>query len=501
MRAMDANLPPLIQALLEPQRYPGHVSRVELVQTHISWVLLAGDYAYKIKKPVKLSFLDFSTLALRQMYCEDELRLNRRFAPELYQGVVGIFNTPQDPLWQGSGVPIEVAVKMRRFDESARLDHVCERGELGSAHLSSLADAVAVFHDAAAATPPAAHLGSPTLVAQQALDNFTDLLRCPLDAGLQTRLRVLRDWTQAALQQLTPLLQQRWQGGRVRECHGDLHLANMVLINGQVQMFDCIEFSDELRWIDVASDIAFTYVDLLAQGKPGLANWFVNEVFSRSGDYEAARVLRFYAVYRALVRAKVQALRWLQTGGDASGVEAYVALAQRLASVPPVRLLITHGLAACGKTVASDALLQADTQANTLRLRSDVQRKRLFGLAPLAHSGAGLRQGIYAPDAHARTYAHLREQAAMLLRAGWSVVVDATFLRHAERAAFRALAQELGVGFGILAPQASPAQLRERIAVRQALGRDASEATLEVLAQQMQDLEPLTADELACVLG
>jgi len=496
MTGMDAVLPPLIQALRDPARYPDGVARVALMQTHISWVLLAGDFAYKIKKPVKLSFLDCSTLALRHHFCQEELRLNRRFAPELYLEVVGIFNTPQDPQWQGSGAPIEYAVKMHRFEESSRLDHVCARGELQAKHLSALANVLVTFHQSAAVAPKDSRFGSGAHILQPALDNFTDLLRLLSDVGLQTRLLALCTWTQAQFTQLAPLMQARQQAGWVRECHGDLHLANMVLIHGRVQLFDCIEFNEDLRWMDVASEIAFVYVDLLAHQQAGLANWLLDEVLSRSGDYEAARVLRFYAVYRAMVRAKVAALRQVQTGDDDHEVEAYVALAERLLLPVPLGLVITHGLSGCGKTVASNALLQADPQAATLRLRSDVQRKRLFGLAPSAASGSGVGAGIYAFDAHQRTYAHLLEQAALLLQAGWSVVVDAAFLKRTDRDAFRALAQQMGASFSILAPQASPEQLRQRIVARSAAGHDASEATLAVLDQQMQTIEPLGPDEI-----
>ncbi|MCJ7798489.1 MAG: phosphotransferase, partial [Polaromonas sp.] len=280
MTRMVADLPPLIQALCDPARYPGGLARVELVQTHISWVLLAGDFAYKIKKPVKLSFLDFSTLALRHRYCLDELRLNRRFAPDLYLDVVGIYNTPQDPHWQGSGTPVEYAVKMHRFEESGRLDHVCARGELQAKHLSALADALVTFHQAAAVAPAGSRFGSGQRILQTALDNFTDLLRVLPDAGLQTRLVALRNWTQAQFEQLAPLMQTRQQEGMVRECHGDLHLANMVLIHGRVQLFDCLEFNEDLRWMDEASEIAFVYVDLLEHQQPGLADWLLDEVLS-----------------------------------------------------------------------------------------------------------------------------------------------------------------------------------------------------------------------------
>ena len=493
------DVPPLIQALLDSRRYPDAVQQVDLVQTHISWVLLAGEFAYKIKKPLQLPFLDFSTLGLRQRYCHEELRLNRRFAPELYLDVVGIFNTPQDPQFEGSGPPIEYAVKMRRFDDAVRLDRVCARGELQPRHLSDLADTLVAFHEAAAIAPATSRFGSPPQILAPTLDNFDELLRGAPDAHQQTRLAALRAWTEAHFKQLAPLMQARQQAGRVRECHGDLHLSNLVLIDERVRLFDCIEFNEDLRWMDVASEIAFTYVDLLAHAQPGLAGWLVDEYLSRSGDYEVARVLRFYAVYRALVRAKVATIRASQgqpaTLHDRQEAQAYIALAERLTAPPAARLLITHGLSGCGKTVVSTALLQSDPHATTLRLRSDVQRKRLFGLAVSERSGASLDSDIYAPTAHASTYAHLRAVADTLLRAGWSVIVDATFLKRADRDVFHALADEAGAAFGILAPVATPVQLRERIQARSALGQDASEATLEVLAQQMQEIEPLTSDE------
>ncbi|MDP2367176.1 AAA family ATPase [Rhodoferax sp.] len=498
---VDQTLPALIRALLEPRRYPHGVQRVELVQTHISWVLLAGDFAYKIKKPLKLPFLDFSTLAQRERYCLDELRLNSRYAPDIYLGVVAIVNTSQGPQFAGRGEPIEYAVKMRRFDEAGRLDRVCARGELRPAHISDLADSVAAFHEAAATAPMASRFGLPQQVMTPARDNFDDLLQRLPGAGPRARLVALQDWTEAQFKHLSPLMDARKQAGRVRECHGDLHLGNLVLLEGRVRMFDCIEFNDDLRWIDVASEIAFTYVDLLAHGQSGLADWFVDEILSRGGDYDAALLLRFYAVYRAMVRAKVAAIRMNQTQGDDSEAVAHIALAERIIAAPPVRLLITHGLSGCGKTIASSQLLQSDPEASSLRLRADVERRRLFGLAGTACSGSTLNTGIYAPGTHARTYAHLRELADPLLRAGWSVIVDATFLKRADRDAFGALARQTGAAFAILAPQATSAQLRERILARANLGNDASEATLDVLAQQVRMIEPLAPEEGPVIRG
>jgi len=505
MSGMKSTQPPMITALLAPQRYPGEVARVELVETHISWVLLAGDFAYKLKKPVKLPFLDFSTLSLRHQACLDELRLNRRLAPEMYLDVLPLLGTRHGPRWATAGAAGEVidyAVRMRRFDEAGRLDRVCQRGELRPAHLSDLAATLAAFHAAAASAPPDSRFGEPAQVLSPMLDNVTDLQRMlHPNAGDEVALRLARleAWTQSQFTQLAPLLRTRKRDGRVRECHGDLHLANLVLIHGRVRLFDCLEFNEDLRWIDVASDIAFTYIDLLEHAQPGLANWFADQVISHSGDDQVALLLRFYAVYRCLVRAKVAAIRANQRHTDMAEVLADMALAERLVAPQPLQLTLTHGLAGCGKTWLTDRWLQSDTQPPTLRLRADVQRKRLFGLAPNACTGASVNAGIYTPEAHALTYAHLHEVAASWLRAGWSVIVDATFLKRTDRDAFHALAQEVGAGFAILAPQATPEQLQQRITSRQTRGQDASEATLAVLAQQQRELEPLGADELLWV--
>ncbi|MDO8289163.1 MAG: AAA family ATPase, partial [Parvibaculum sp.] len=268
-----------------------------------------------------------------------------------------------------------------------------------------------------------------------------------------------------------------------------------ALIDGRVTLFDCIEFNEVFRWIDVASEITFTYVDLLVHRQPGLACWFLNEYLSCGGDFEAVPLLRFYAAYRALVRAKVAAIRADQDQGDKREAQAYLALAEGITSPPRPRLIITHGLSGCGKTVASTRLLLDDTSATTLRLRSDVERKRLFGLAPQDRSDSAVDSGIYQADARQLTYRRLLDLARQQLAAGWSTIVDAAFLRREERAAFQALAFDAGVEFFILAPQATPAQLRERIIERLKRGSDASEATLAVLEKQMTWIEALDADE------
>lgn len=492
---MHEPLPALIKALLEPGRYPDPAQDVELVETHISWVLLAGEFAYKIKKPVTLPFLDFGTLEKRRACCQAELRLNRRFAPELYLDVVALVGALENPRFGGDGVPIEFAVKMRRFPEAGRLDRVCERGELNPGHVSDLVETLVTFHRATAIAPPESRFGSPNEILAPVLENFAGLQPLLSGSAGRARLQALSAWSRAEFNRLTPQFIARKAAGWVRECHGDLHLGNLALIDGRVTLFDCIEFNEEFRWIDVASEIAFVYIDLLDHRQPGLAGWFLNEWLSRSGDHDAVPVLRFYATYRAMVRAKVAAIRAGQTRGDSRECEDYMALAERLVSHPKPRLIITHGLSGCGKTVASTQLLLSDPSATTLRLRSDVERKRLYGLAPQARSGSSVGGGIYGQEAHQLTYRRLQDLAQRQLEAGWSTIVDAAFLRREERAAFQSMATDAGAEFFILAPQATPAQLRARIIERLKQGSDASEADLDVLEKQMTVIEALDGNE------
>ncbi len=492
---MRKTLPPLIQALLDPGRYPDPTARVKLIETHASWLLLAGDFAYKIKKPVILPFLDYGTLDKRRLCCEAELRLNRRFAPQLYLSVVPIVGSPQDPQIGGAGTAIEFAVRMHRFAEAGRLDHLCVRGQLQWQQVSDLAATVATFHNDASVAALPTRFGEPAQVLAPAIENFAELLALLPGTEEQRRLARLATWTRSEFDHLAPRFAARKAAGCVRECHGDLHLGNLVLIDGRVTLFDCIEFSEELRWIDVASEVAFLYVDFLDQRQPGLACWLLNEWLARTGDHDAVQVLRFYAVYRALVRAKVAAIRARQANTILEQAQEYLALAERLIEPPAPRLIITHGVAGCGKSRVSRRLLLSDQAAATLRLRSDVERRRLFGIAATSNSNSPIDGGIYAREASELTYQRLHELAQELLAAGWSVIVDAAFLERSRRDAFRALAAQTGVPFFIVAPQATPAQLRARVLRRLAKGHDASEATLPVLEQQLTRIEGLNTDE------
>ncbi len=509
---MASELPPLIRALLEPRLYPGGVKQVALLQTHGAWVLLAGEAAYKIKKPVRLSFMDYGTLALRRAACEAELRVNARYAPTppqapIYRTVLPIVGTPEAPRWGQPGVDeaqaIEFAVQMRRFDEAGRLDHLCARGALQPAQLVQLGRRLAALQAQAAVAPAEAPWGQPETVWAVVQDNLQalhTLLTEPQDRALR---QDIARWTAARWPAVSAALAERRARGRVREGHGDLHLANLVLLDGEVLPFDAIEFNEALRWVDVASDLAFTWMDLQRMGQPGLAHTLLSAWLDASGDVDAPQVLPFFAVDLALVRAKVTAIRRAQlpAGAEHEGaalqaeVGEYLRLAQRLAHASAPQLIITHGLSGSGKSFEAARWLAAHDGSRALRLRSDVERKRLHGLAALQASDPAQRAQFYGPQASAQTYASLRERTRSLLQAGWTVLVDAAFLRRHEREAFAALARECACPFAILAPEAPPELLRQRIAARRAAGQDPSEATPELLERQMGWLEPLGQDE------
>ena len=440
---------------------------------------------------MQLPFLDARELGTRGRLCHEELRLNRRLAPSLYLDVVAIHGTAEAPRFDGTGPPIEYALHMRQFADGALLSEQLAAGTLRPEHIDRLARRLASFHEDAAPAAAASPYGTPATIegeAMRVLDGLLPTIGAAACGGL-------RDWFAAQLPQLRPLWQGRRDAGRVREGHGDLHLGNAVLLGDEVTAFDCLEFDPALRWIDVFSDIAFLVMDLLAHGRGDLGFRFLNAWLGHSGDHAGIPVLRWYLVYRALVRALVAHLRCTQGAGPAG--PDYLGLAQRLAHGADARLLITHGLSGSGKSFVAQQWLQ---QAQAIGLRSDVERKRLFGLRALDASAGLVPGGIYGAEATRRTYARLRELAATALAAGWPVVVDAAFLRRAEREAFRRLAEELQVPFTILHCEAPAAVLRQRVAARAARRDDASEADVAVLQAQQAWVEPLSAAEQACAI-
>ncbi|MDO5288897.1 MAG: AAA family ATPase [Pseudomonadota bacterium] len=482
-------------------------SHVQLRHTHISWLLLAGEYAYKLKKPLNLGFLDFSTLAQRHTACLQELRINRRSAPQLYLNVLPITGSPQAPRIGPSSTPggpvLDWVVHMRRFPEQALMAGMAARGELSGAHIDALAAHIAAFQAQAAIAPAHSPWGLPADLAALAQDNIQSLLshfgRLRASKACE-QLQKLEQWTRQQSQHLAPLMAARRAAGCVREGHGDLHLGNLLWLHGAPVLFDAIEFNPALRWIDTACDIAFLCMDLHAHGQSALAWRFLNAWLDHTGEHTALPRLPYDMVYRALVRAKVAALHTRQGHGadddHAHDSTRYVHLAAQLAAPRTPWLALTHGVSGSGKSSQSQGLIE---QHGLLRLRADVERKRLFGL-PLHASSAHVPGGIYTEAASDQTFAHLLHLARQALQAGQPVLVDATFIRHARRAPFIALAQQLRVPWAILAFHAPENLLRERVRQRQQRGGDASEADEAVLQAQLAHIDPFTPQEQAHTL-
>ncbi len=494
----------LLRALQNPALYNHPVQDFEIIETHISWVLLTGHYAYKIKKPLNLGFLDFSTLEKRHYYCSEELRLNQRLAPHIYLDVITITGNTDAPILNGSGEPIEYAVRMRQFPQSTQLDRMIAHGELESSHIDQLAAVIATFHSRIAIAESDAVYGQPAQVHQPVIENFEQIRPHLTTATDITQLEQLRTWSDAEFHRHEETFRYRKNNHFIRECHGDLHLGNIALLKGNITLFDCLEFNENLRWIDVISEVAFLIMDLDSRTHNTLAWRFLNAYLQATGDYAGLRVLRYYLVYRALVRAKVACIRLAQSQADPVQQHAayqqyknYANLAERYTQHNNARLIITHGLSGSGKTTYTQSLLES---LGGIRLRSDVERKRLAHLPSHTRSSSGVDSGLYTTAARQHTYDYLADLAYAVIQSGYPVIVDATFLKHEQRALFHRLADNLRVPFVILDFRAPEAVLRTRITQRMHEGHDASEADLAVLEHQLANHEPLTAEETVYTL-
>ena len=473
---------------------------VKLIETHISWVLLARDAAYKLKKPVRLPFLDFTTLVSRQRSCDQELGLGRRLAPEIYLDIVEVREGPAGPCFGGSGPLLDVAVHMRRFPDGALWSERLAAATLTASHIDAFAQRLTAFHRDAAVAPADGVFGSAAVRGRvvgrlvAGIDAWQGRLATPDPAW-----PALRAWLGDELARLEPFWPARLRTGHVREGHGDLHLGNVLQLGDEAIAFDGIEFDAELRWIDVLDDSAFLVMDLMAHGRRDLAFRFLDACLEAGGDRDGLPALRFFLVSRALVRAQVATLGPAPDAGLPGVPEAgdYLGLASSLSRGADARLAITHGLPGSGKTFVSQRLLEA---AGAIRVRSDVERKRLFGLQPLEPSQGQVAEGIYGAAATEQTYAQLLGVAHTALRAGWPSVVDAAFLRRSERASFAALAAALAAPFAIVDCRAELPLLRVRVREREARADDASEAGVDVLERLAGVAEPLDDDEQALAI-
>jgi len=528
-----------IKAMLS-QRHNVSVPQITLIETHISWVFLTGRLVYKIKKPVNLGFVDFSTLNQRHQFCLEELRLNKRLAPNLYRDVVAITDDQGAFRINGNGPIIDYVVRLHQFGAGMRFDQLLENHKLTPEHIKEVAKILAKFHHdimaSAHAIKPIKPLkhptqGEPSTLHRATRENYQrclPLLKTPDDIE---NINFLSHWSNTEFERIQAFLSTRQTTGFIRECHGDVHLGNIALYNQNVTLFDCIEFNADFRWIDVINEVSFLVMDLLSRNRQDYATLLLNTYLEITGDYQGLSSLRYYLVYRAMVRAKVELIRTNQnntrdvhtdadtnvagnfannladnardkTIGDTinetntqhttSPYYRYINLALTLCQARQPLLIIMHGLSGSGKSTVAKRLQE---KLFLVQIRSDVERKRLFLNNPVTAPTVEPGKGIYTPNASAQTYQHLYTLADHIIQASINVVVDAAFLRKADRQRFQQLAQKHNAQFAILNCHAEPTVLRDRIQARLKQGNAVSDATLEVLDHQLANKEPLADTE------
>lgn len=491
-----------VTRLLTPTAFAHPVGELKLVETHLSWLILTGLFAYKIKKPLRLDFIDAATLERRHYLCNEELRLNRRIATDLYVDVLPITEERGHLRIGNGGEPVEYAVRMRQFDTSDELDHLLDTNTVSVLEIGDLAERLANFH----AYTPVAAANTDTAYVERTFDivlgNLAGLVAQMEQGGTTAPVARAARWLQERLESERTTLERRATSGHVRDCHGDLHSGNVVRFNHRLLPFDCLEFNEQLRSIDVLDDLAFLVMDLSGHGRDDLAFVLLSRYLEHSGDYAGLQLVPFYAVHRALVRARIDALSMQampqRAAEFAARLQRRLRGADHWSTLRQPVLVLMHGVSGSGKSWLSERLVPA---LPAIRIRSDLERKRLAGSAAQQNATAEFQSGIYSPQFSHRTYAHLCEAAETALRSGFNVIVDAAFLDAADRDLFRGLARRLGVQMAIVACSAEPQVLAKRIEDRARCGGEVSDANRNVLAQQLRQLQPLSGAEQAHVIA
>lgn len=487
---MVEQLRSLIERLIAQGAFGEPDLPVQLVETHISILVLGASRAWKFKKPVDLGFVDFSTLARRRAACEAEVRLNARLSPELYDRVVSVGGTPEHPYLDGEPA-IEYCVAMQRFAADAELPRALAAGRIDARAMRALAADLAAFH--ASAEHPGRQWDTAQALARHSADNFDALRRLPAFSEHSAALDELESWTRSRLSALAPLLDARQRRGRVRLGHGDLHAGNMIWSAGRIRVFDCIEFSESLRTLDVLDEIGFAVMDLERRGYAGLAAVLLDAYLEHTGDYDGVALLPLFCSYRALVRAKVTGLSAAESheAEDTAEAQAYLSLARRYAQPRECALVLMHGLSGSGKSTLAAQLVEP---CAAVRIRSDVERQRLLANATPPVDDP------YSCEWTQRTYTTLAGACESVIRGGRSAIADAVFLTRAQRNAFNELALRLGCPLHIIHCHAPTDVLRARVEARSQAGTDASQADVAVLEQQLMRIEPLDDSDKACVI-
>jgi aminoglycoside phosphotransferase family enzyme/predicted kinase len=494
-----------LRSLLRADAYPEPAHEVRLIQTHVSWIFLAGDFAYKVKKPVDFGFLNFTTLDRRRFYCQEEVRLNRRLCPEIYLDVIPLRATDSGLSFNGDGMVVDYAVKMVRLPAERMAGRLLENGELTAADVARIAATVADFHQRAERGEELNPYGSPEAIGR----NWDENLRHVGEfVGLtinRTDLNLLQQWGEAFMASHAGLFFSRIDDGHIRDCDGDLHLENICLTD-RVQIFDCIEFNNRFRYSDTAADIAFLLMDLENRGRKDLADLFLEEYLAASGDRGAEALLPFYKTCRAVVRGKVESLRLRdatmsdeekRAAGERAARYFRLALGYALRERLTPAVIVICGLSGSGKsTIAAELSRQLGVEV----FSSDVLRKQLAGIPPLQRNGGEYGSGLYSSASTEATYGEMVKRAESLLSAGRGVILDATFRRRDDRQRVERLARAHGVARHLFLLECPEETVRQRLEQRMQQDTDASDAGWEVYLRQKGEFEPLAENEVGVVL-
>ncbi|MBI9073760.1 MAG: AAA family ATPase [Desulfatibacillum sp.] len=475
------------EAMTKPAFYPFPVDRVEVHSTHISLVFVAGDFAYKIKKPLNLGFLDFSTLKKRRQACEDELALNRRLAPDIYLEVAPIyFNSPSGYSLSPQGEPVEYAVKMKRLDDKGMFDVLLEQGKLRPDHMEKLARIMADFHALADTGPRVEAYALPRAIARTWAEDLEQIRQHiprvlppePIDLAEAFAMAFLGDYPE--------LFSQRIADKKIRDCHGDLHLQNICLDKGKIRVFDCIEFNEKFRCMDVASEVAFLAMDLECRDAANLAQVFVEAYIRRTGDQDLEKLLLFYKCYRALVRTKIMCIRANgEPLGDMANQYAWLA-AKYAAPFQRPALICMAGITGSGK---SGLAREISRLTGAVVYQTDVIRKTMHGLNPTQKVKEGVSKGIYGPKVSEKVYESMLHQATQDLEQSRSVILDATFTKAPYRKKAVDLAGACGAEFFLVVCQLPEKVARERIMARAMDAQAISDGNIQVYEAQKAEWE------------
>jgi uncharacterized protein len=488
--------PRLLETMTNFESYPNLPASVELVQTHISYVFIAGDFVYKIKKPVNFGFLDFTSLEKRKHYCEEELRLNRRLAPSIYLDVVAISENKEGKIIVGAGEKIiEYAVRMKKLPLARMLKTLLAHGEADDKIIAAVAEKIASFHKLAETGGRIDEMGHIATIRHNHEENFDQTLKYVNITIPEYQYNFIKEYVAKFLHKKKDLFEKRIAGHKIRDCHGDLHLEH-ICVTDEIIIFDCIEFNERFRFADTAAEIAFLTMDLDFNGYSRQADVFVQAYLRYSGDHEMLDLLNFYRCYYAYVRGKVISFRLDQKEIPASERSQITDIAGRyfnLATSYAARLekpvlILTAGLMGSGKSYQARVLAE---RFGASIIRSDVLRKELLNIVPATRHYESFGQGIYSDDISRRTYDKAYELAASQIKNGKPVIIDASFKRRSEREKAMNLARELNVSFYVIECTSPDEIIKKRLDKRMQEKDNASDGRWEIFLEQKKDFDEI----------